>query len=431
MLSKLQSLVNTEEKKRLVSNIFSLSILQGLNYILPLITFPYLVRVLGVEYFGLLSFATATIAYFQIITDYGFNLTATREVSINRDNKAKLTEIFSSVMTIKVLLMVLSIILLSILVFSFDKFAKDWLVYYLTFGMVIGQVLFPVWFFQGMERMKYITYLNILAKTIFTVAIFVLVREKSNYYFVPLLNSLGFIIVGIWSLVIVKKTFGISYEIQSLEMIKHHLKEGWYVFVSNIAISLYTISTSFILGLFTNNTVVGYYAAGEKIIKAVQGLYSPITQAIYPYISKKVHQSKIEGLILIRKITIILGLIMFTISLLIFMFAEPIVIILLGNEYYHSSIVVKILSFLPFIIYLSNIFGIQTMLNFGRKTAFSRILITGSILNIILSLVLVPLYQYIGSSITVLFIELFITLTMLRDLQKSGINLIKGELRDV
>ena len=413
MIAKLKyNLIETEEKKRLASNIFSLGALQGVNYILPLLTVPYLVRVLGPEYFGLLAFATATIAYFMLITDYGFNLSATRQISIHRDDKTKVNEIFSSVMMIKTALMLVSIVLMSLLVFSFEMFSQHWQVYFISFGIVIGQVLFPVWLFQGMERMKYITYLNIGAKTFFTICVFIFVQEQADYLMVPLLTALGFIITGVWSLYLVKKEFAVSFSWQPMQTVKFQLAEGWHVFFSNMAISLYTISTTFILGLFTNNTVVGYFAAADKIVQDTKGLYVPVSQAIYPLIGKKIHEDKQVGLAFIKKSTWIVGIGMFVISWTLFLLAEPIVHLLLGSQYQQSVLLLQIMAFLPFIIALSNIYGIQTMLNLGYKHAFSRILVMAAIIGLGLSFLLVPIYEDLGAAITLLIVEVFVTVVM-------------------
>jgi len=423
-----EKLFKSDARKRLIENFLSLSVLQIANYILPLITLPYLVRVLGPEKFGLIAFSQAFIGYFMILTDYGFNLSATRDISINRENKEKVSEIFSSVMIIKLALMVISLILMSIIIFSFEKFRQDWIVYYLTFGMVVGQVLFPVWFFQGMEKMKYITFLNILAKVIFTVAIFVFVKEASDYLYVPLLNSLGFIIAGILGLWIVFKDFEVSFKFVGLEELKRQLKEGWYIFLSTVAISLYTISNTFILGLFTNNAIVGYFAAAEKIVKAVQGLLGPVSQTIYPYISKLMNESVELGIKFIRKATFIIGGISFGLSLILFIFADSVINILLGPKYYDSVAVLKILAFLPFIIALSNILGIQTMLTLNYKKEFSSILILASIVNIISALIMVPILKHIGISLSVLLSEIFVTISMIHFLNKKGIKIIGAKL---
>ena len=407
----LQKIKSNSDYKRLFENFISLSILQGLNYILPLVTFPYLVRVLGVEKFGLLSFATATIAYFQILTDYGFNLSATREVAINRDNKEKLNEIFSSVMIIKFGLLIISFLLLSVLVFSFEKFRQDWLVYYLSFGMVLGQALFPVWFFQGMERMKYITFLNILAKGLFTIAIFVFVKQQSDYWQVPLLNSMGFILAGVLSLWIIYKDLNISFKFVGFENILRELKEGWYIFISTVAISLYTVSTTFILGIFTNNIVVGYYAAAEKLIMSIRGLLMPMYNSVYPYLSKLLHNSKEKGISFINKMSFYTGLISLAISLCLYFLSSIIVNLVLGDQYNQSIEIIKILSFFPFVTNFGIIFGSLTTLNLGYKSAYSKILILAGLINFSLAFLLAPHYLGQGVAIALMICESFIAIS--------------------
>ena len=195
-LKSMFSIILEGDKKRVFHNFVYLYLVRIANYILPLLTVPYLVRVLGPGKYGLLAFAQAFIQYFMILTDYGFSASATREISVNSSDPLKVSRIFSSVMAIKTFLMILSFSVLSLAILIFGKFRSNSLVYFYTFGIVLGDLLFPVWFFQGMEKMKYITLRNIVAKIIFTASIFIFIRKPSDYIYVPLINSLGFLITG-------------------------------------------------------------------------------------------------------------------------------------------------------------------------------------------------------------------------------------------
>ena len=405
MIKKIKNIANTEDKKRLLSNFFSLSVLQGANYILPLITLPYLVRVLGVEYFGLLAFATTTVMYFQILTDYGFNLTATREISIHRDNKEKVIEIFSSVMTIKIILMFVSFFLLSILVFSFEKFSQDALVYFLTFGTVVGQVLFPVWFFQGMERMKYITYLNILSKVIFTIAIFVFVKEQSDFYLVPLLTSIGFLVAGIWSLYLIKKEFGVGFEVQTIDTIKHHLVEGWDIFVSMVFISMYRSSNIIILGLLTNNTIVGYYSIAEKVVKTLQSLQDVVGNTLFPYLSKKFSITNKSFFDLNKRFFKFIFLIYFSLSLITMFSSEYIIYILMGEFNEIAILNLQIMSFVILVGGFNYYYGILGLVSMNYKKDFSKYIIITGLFNLLFCIVSVYLYPNYGASISMIISE--------------------------
>jgi PST family polysaccharide transporter len=400
--------VNTKEKKTLLENFVALSALQGANYILPLITLPYLVRVLGPEKFGLVAFAQAFVGYFQIITDYGFNLSATREISINRENKEKVSEIFSSVMVIKSFLFLLSLIIMSVVIFFFKKFRQDPSIYYITFGMVLGQTIFPAWFFQGMEKMKYITFLNILAKLIFTVAIFVFVRESSDYLYVPLLNSLGFIIAGILALWILVKDFGVRFYIPKIVSVNHQLKEGWYIFISTVAISFYTISNTFILGLFTNNTIVGYYSAAEKLVRALQGLWGSVSQTLYPYFSKLFNQDQKKAKETLLRVLGLSSVITFLISFFACCLAPFFIPLVLGREYLSSVYVFQILVFVIFAVGINNILGIQGLVSFGYGKQFSLVVIIAAIINLILNIVLISKFGILGPAISTISTEFFI-----------------------
>jgi PST family polysaccharide transporter len=398
------------EKKRIIENILALFASQGVNYILPIITFPYLLRVLGPERFGLVAFAQAFIQYFMTITNYGFVHTVPRRIAVYREDKEKLFQIFNSIMLIKFVLLAITFIFLIFLVFTMSKFRADWEIYLIAFLTVFGNVIYPVWFFQGMEHMKYIGFLNTLSRIIFTIAIFVFVKTESDYLYVPLFNAFGLIVVGIMSLWVIVKDFNVKIFFPSKQSVVKELKEGWHIFVGLSAVSLYSNTNTFVLGMFTNNTTVGYFTAGETLIRAIDGMLNTITQAIYPYASRLANISRMAASAFIRKMLIIVGGTTFLLGIAIFLCAHRIVDIAFGPQYTNTIAVIQILAPLPFFLGINGILGVPGLLAFNMNRAFSVIVILAGLINLILALILVPAYKHIGISISLLITELSATI---------------------
>jgi len=387
--------VESENKKRLKNNFIYLFFLQGANYFLPLLTFPYLVKVLGVESFGVLALATALIAYFGVVTDYGFNLTATKEISLYREDKNRVEEIFSAVMSIKLVLLLFSFSVLYVLTLLFDSLYEYQEVYLLTFGNIVGQVLFPIWFFQGMEQMKYITYLNLISKSIFTLAIFIFVGQAEDLYLVPLFVAIGSSVAAILALGIIYYNFNISFKFQSKERLTYYLKEGWHIFLSRLYVSIYTKTNTILLGMFTNNLTVGYYAIAEKIVLAIGGLFDPVNQALYPYLVRRYKENSEIFLQLIKKISFIFVGIAFMMLSISEYFKDEIVLLIRGEE---NTVIVFLLSIYLFRLCIFPFGGLfsNVLIIMNRKKEFMKIMNYTVILYTLLVIPSIYLYGAVG-----------------------------------
>jgi PST family polysaccharide transporter len=386
--------------------------LQGAKYLFPLATIPYLVRILGPEKFGLVMFAQAFVQYFIFFTDYGFNFSATREIAVCREDKNKLAEIFSSVVCTKVIFSVFSFLVFGAMVLFFGKFRQEWVLYLVTFLSLFGNVFFFQWFFQGMEKMKYITILSVLAQILFVCCVFLFIKREQDYVLAALFYSFSFMLSGILSVYVVCSHFKLKFVLPGFKLIWQQIKNGYYIFLSQITSSLYTTSNVFILGLLTNNVVVGYYSAGEKLIKAVQAVFNPVSQTIFPHLSGLAEMSFRDALRFARKVTILSGILTFGISILIFMLAPWMVLIVLGDQYLPTVAVIRILAFLPFVCTLGNIFGTQIMINFGMAEIVARLVAMGGFFNVILALFLVVSFKQNGMAMAVFATESFIALSM-------------------
>ncbi len=391
-----------------LENIASLSVLQVASYLLPLLTFPYLVRVLGIGKFGLLVFAQEFVKYFIVLSDYGFDFTATREISIHRDDGRKISRIFSTVMAVKLLILIIGFFVMILLVLLFAKLREHTALYLLTFGWAVGHALFPQWFFQGMEKMKYIALLNIFAKLFFTITIFIFVKSANDYLYQPLLYSLGFIFSGLIAQYKVRKDFNVRFVMPAFKDVKRQLADGWHVFLSTVSVSIYTTSNTIILGILTSTVYVGYFAVADKLVYAAKILITPIKQALFPVMSKKFNESRQIGLKIARKVLKIVCAITFSESIGLFLCAGFLVKAVLGTECPQAVLALRIMSFLPFIIGINNVLGAQVMLPMAYNKAFSYIIMAAAGLNTGLAFALVPRLKHVGTALAIVATETFI-----------------------
>lgn len=400
------------QRKNLIENILSLSAIQILNYLLPLITVPYVVRTIGAENYGLVNFSIAFGSYFILFLDYGFNFSATREVSLNKNSKEELEKIFSSVIAAKFVLFLLSSFLFWTIVLTIPLFVVHLSFYLIIYLSICAGMVTQFWFFQGLEELKHFSGLTFVIRVVVTLFVFTLVTKKEDSLLFLFLNSVGNFVIGAISLILIIYKYRIRFVVSSLRGITAQLKHGGVIFSSSIAINFYTTTNIFLLGLFTPAEIVGYYSGADKIRIAVQGLYSPISQAIYPYLSSLFAESFEKAISFLKKVFFIGGSIILLVCLVVFLESDLIVKILLGVGYEPAAELLRIMAFLPFIIFLSNIAGIQFLLNNGMSKEFARIVLVGACISLIVNGILTPTMLAKGTSITFLFTELFITACM-------------------
>lgn len=371
--------------KRLIENIFSLSLLNGINMIIPLVTLPYLIKTIGIANYGSYSIVYAMIQYGILFSAYGFSFSTTQQISINRDNIETVSAIFGSVIVARLMIAIVAMIIMAIIcIAAFDS--KYFLMYLLGLGMIIGDILNPTWLYQGMEKMRFMTIINFISKTLFTVLIFIFIRNQSDYLYVTLLNSCGFLIAGFISCIIGIKYFKLSLKLPKFTHIKDQLKNGWYIFLSTICMTLYRNSNIFILGFFLSPAMIGIYSGAEKVIKAAQAVTTPISNALFPFVAKSFADSPIKRKFhLIRKLSMAVGIMVLIISLGTF-FGTPIIVkVLLSDIGYKAELLIKIMTPVIFFGGLNYILGIVGLVNLNhQKTFFHYVMISGVLSFIVL-----------------------------------------------
>ena len=403
MINSIKRINSNKDLKTVRNNFLSLSVLQILNMFLPLLILPFLVRNLGLENFGLLIFSQAFVAYFILITDYGFNISATREISTHKSDKEYVSKVFYSVFFIKIFLFLVSVVIFSIVIFSFELFRENYLLHYITFSMIIGQILFPIWYFQGIENMKMIAILNVIIKAIYTIMIFLFISSNEDLLYVAGFNSASFIIVGIIAFFMASKN--LNFISLDYDYVKSFFKESTMIFISNFFSSMYSISNSFLLGIFTNNTLVGIYGSFEKIITALKSLYFPLYQALFPYVSRQEDKKAV-----IKKLILPMGLSGFIMMITFYSFSEFFINLLYSNEELIKNIdYFECMTIIPLLASINMLFNFLYLNSMKMYKERMKIMIIVGILNFIIAIILLSLnFEILSVVISYISIEILL-----------------------
>jgi polysaccharide biosynthesis protein len=294
LLQKIGSIKNNN--KKVIENFSYLSLIQVFNLVLPLVIYPYLIRVLGKDLYGTVIFAQTIATYFSIFINFGFNISGAKEIAINREDLEKTSEIFSSILTIKSIFWIISILVLIFSLLLLQVGSEDIILYIFSFLICINDVLFPQWFFQGIEKMKYNTIINLVIKVLFIILILFFVQTKEQYLLVPLLNGIGGIVGGGISLYIVLKKEQVSFYIPKLSILKKYLKDSFPLFASDAIISVKDRFNYIFLGAFLGMDKVAIYDIGIKILALVMIPISIINNALYPKMSIEKNKTLLKKL---------------------------------------------------------------------------------------------------------------------------------------
>jgi polysaccharide transporter, PST family len=418
-------IVTHKERKIVLGNFLSLTTLQGISYILPIVILPYLIRVIGIEKFGLIAFAQALVQYFLILTDYGFSLSATRTMALIGEHKQKTSALFSSVMTVKFIFAAISFTILCVLLRFVPRFKEDWIVYLLSFGTVIGSTLFPMWFFQGKEKMIYIAVVNVFSSILYALSIFIFINGPEDYLLVPAIGSLLSITSGLLGLYIAFKKFRLEFILQKYMDIKRELKTGWDIFISILAVNAYTATRVFAVGLLTNNVLTGYYSLADRIANVIQTFpMDSFTKAVYPRISNVFAKNKQRSLAIMYRIQdgITLG---FVVSLPIAYFIAPWIIqIACGVAYKEVVFALRLLLAAIFFVGANN-FKVQFLLVCGKQDLYAKIHVTAAFIGVPLIFILIHQFSYVGAALSTVITEAGVFILTSLIVEKLGKNILR------
>lgn len=387
-------------RKRTLINFLSLSFLQIGNYVLPMVTLPIISRVIGPENYGAVNYSFAFVGYFILFINAGFDLYGTRQIIACKDDKEKIQQLFSRITFSKLYISVIATAVFICCLFAIEQLRQHMLMNVFTYLMCLGWIINPSWLYNGMQDSRRYAVFSFVSKLIFSVAVVLVVTERSDYIYHPLITSLAHVLVSGISFFYALKKYALKFKPAALKDVKQTLSENrslsiiWWV--SNQASSTGIIVVGFLLA----TADVGFYSAALRMIIIIQSITCmPLNTVLFPYIGQAFGKGYNEGIERVNRSFPYLILLAMAMAAGTFIIAKPLILIFFGNEFTQAVLLLKISAVALLFSTINSALGQQVMLNLKKDTTQIRFLFAGFLLNITLLVLFINMYGAVGAAI--------------------------------
>jgi PST family polysaccharide transporter len=292
--------------KLVYKNFGFLFIVQFSNYVLPFLVIPLLTRSLGLDGFGKYAFYLGIANFLLVFVRFGFEFSATRQISLHSEDKTTVGEIVGAVLQIKAGLLILASIIYAVVLFLVKPDQQNSLLLLGGLLLLTGQMFLPLWYFQGMQQMKFVTLYTVVTKIIYVGALFAIIRVNDDYGYAVVIYGGSFFVAGLLSIIQVFWQVPVKLSINT-DILKKVFKEALPFFTSRIFVAAYTSSLVPLIGFIGGTSQVAIYSASEKLYLAAQSVMHPLTNALYPHIAKNRDLSLFKKVFVAAMFMVVIG----------------------------------------------------------------------------------------------------------------------------
>lgn len=405
---------------RLVQNSIWLMILQVFNAAVPLITLPYITRVLEPDGYGSFSLALNWILYFQVLVEYGFGFLGARKIATYVEDR--LQEIYGIIITARIILLAISFVAMNIVFVLSGMSITHYVCMLLLFLMVIGTSFQLTWLFQGKQDMQFITIVNAAARALSVILVFLFVSDKTHLYRYCFLYSCTYLFSSAIGLFVAYKKYGMKLKLAPFSKAIDAIKEGGPLFLSQAMSKVLSGFGVTVLGAVASSSVVGIYSAVYKIPSVMTQFFSPISQSLYPSMSVEFTKSDAQGLAKVKKITVVVVAAFALLAGILIVLRSWIVMLVFGEEYVaYSDIIIPLCLWLILGI-TNNFLGIQTLVASGHQKEYSKAFTIGAAFSVLLNIVLGKMWSLYGVAWAAFFSEFVLTVALIYNIKRIFYN---------